>query len=75
MKYQLEDRFDTLRSREVKDFLRRHGCGIHFQFKPAYASHFRGVFEIMIRSTFNVLDLLLEQHATQPAEESLETFI
>ena len=42
---------------------------------PPNASHFGGVFERMIRSTRNILDVLLEQHGSQLDDESLRTFM
>ena len=44
-------------------------------FNPPNASHFGGVFERMIRSTRNILDIPLEQHGSQLDDESLRKFM
>ena len=44
-------------------------------FNPLNASHFDGVFERIIRSTRNILDIRLEQHGSQLDDESLRTFM
>ena len=68
-KSELEEDIALVKNDIVKEFLLRHNCGIQFVFSPPNASHFGGVFERMIRSTRNILDVLLEQHGSQLNDE------
>ena len=74
-KRELQESLESVRNPEVKEFLQRHHCDIEFRFNPPSASHFGGVYERMIRSTRNILDVLLEQHGSQLDDESLQTFM
>ena len=74
-KNELEDCLATVTSPTLKKFLLQHDCDIQFVFNPPHASHFGGVYERMIRSTRNILNVLLEQHSAQLDDESLRTFM
>ena len=74
-KRELEECVELVKSNPVREFLLKHDCDIQFLFNPPNASHFGGVFDRMIRSTRNILDILLEQHGSQLDDESLRTFM
>ena len=59
----------NVQSKEVQQFLLRHR--VRFEFNPPHASHFGGVFERMIRSARNILNVLLDQHGSQLSDEAL----
>ena len=72
-KNELEASINVVQSKEVQQFLLKHS--VRFEFNPPHASHFGGVFERMIRSARNVLNVLLDQHGSQLSDEALSTFM
>jgi hypothetical protein len=61
---------------EIRQFLVKRECDwFEFKLNTPTASHAGGVWERMIRTVWNALDGLLEQHGTQLDEESLRTLM